>query len=120
MPYVFVGRWCVNRQITYFKGSNNIRPWTRTDPTHNPKMKASTKGIYLGPQIKEVNHYESDNKSLVVKCLYQANNVRLSSKPRRNDLETNGIIRGRFLKLPDKSTIIHMTNSHLMLDNLLG
>ena len=116
-----VGTWCVKAQITDLQSPNNIWPWARTGPICNPQLKASTKGIYLGPWITKVHHYEhhyeSDDKSPMVKYLYLVKSINLSFKPQRNDLGTNGIIWGRFLKFLDKSTIIRLTNLHLMLDN---
>ena len=87
-----VGRWCVKAQITDLQDLNNIGTWARTSPIRNPQMKASTKGIYLGPWITKVHHYWSNDKSPLVKYLYLVNNVNLSFKPQRNDLGTNGII----------------------------
>ena len=81
MTYAAVRRWCVKGQIIDLQGLNNVGPWARAGPTRNPQMKASTKGIYLRPRIKEVHHYESDYKSPVVKYLYRANCVNLSSEP---------------------------------------
>lgn len=50
------------------------------------------KGIDLGPWIKEVPHYEADDKSPMVKYLCCANSVSLSFEHLRNNLGTNGII----------------------------